>query len=523
MKMPTLLEPREVSAHIPTGDRNIRWIERMCRIPEGKREGEPLILDDFQRTIIKGIYDTPTRLAIISMAEKNAKTALAAVFMLLHLVGPESRPNSRLYSTAQSRDQAALLWSLASRIRGKSPELTQYVTELGAQKMFRCDGRGTIYQALSADTKTKHGLSPVFVVHDELGQVKGPRDEMYEVIEGKMKAHAAPLSIVISTQAATDQDLLSALIDDAKASHDPTTKLFLWEAPIDCDIMDEDAWRLANPGYDNILNQAELRRQAETALRMPALEAGFRNRALNQRVAPADLFVSLELWQKLANAESEAEYWKNPTGPVYGGLDLSKRTDLTALVWVSKDSEGIWHILPELFTPSKNILERSREDRVPYDVWVKEGHLIATPGGTVDYAWVAERLVKRCAEWDVGAVAYDRWRMDILKKEIERIEDAPDIELEPFGQGFKTMGPALDAFEAELVNERIQHDGNPAMTFCAANAVSVKDPTEGRKLDKLKSRGRIDGMVALTMALGLAAMRDDPDNLDSWLKDVVRG
>src|SRR5690606_36349884 len=105
-------------------ERNIWWIERYCRIPEGKLVGQPVKLTPQQKDWLREIYDSPTRRFILSMARKNAKTALAAFLLLLHTVGPEARPNSQLFSAAQSRDQAAILFNLAAKVVRMSPELS---------------------------------------------------------------------------------------------------------------------------------------------------------------------------------------------------------------------------------------------------------------------------------------------------------------------------------------------------------------------------------------------------------------
>ena len=160
------------------GDRNIAWVEAFCRIPEGRFVGQPVKLAPFQRDVIKGIYDTPTRRAIVSFGRKNAKTTLSAFLLLLHLCGPEARANSQLFSAAQSRDQASILFALAAKTVRMSPDLNAVVTVRDTAKQLFCEARGTLYRALSADASTAYGLSPVFIVHDELGQVKGPRSEL---------------------------------------------------------------------------------------------------------------------------------------------------------------------------------------------------------------------------------------------------------------------------------------------------------------------------------------------------------
>jgi phage terminase large subunit-like protein len=433
------------------------------------------------------------------MARKNAKTALSAFLLLLHLVGPEGeeRPNSQLYSAAQSRDQAAILFSLAAKVVRLSPALNQAVVIRDTAKQLFCPSLGTLYRALSAEASTAYGLSPVFVVHDELGQVRGPRSELYEALETASAAQEAPLSIIISTQAPTDADLLSVLIDDAKSGRDERTKLVLYTADESLDPFSDEAIRQANPHFDVFMNQQEVRDQAESARRMPSAENGYRNLILNQRVNLVNPFISREVWESCSGRGGEF------VGEVYLGLDLSVRNDLTALVAVGKDAEGFWSVQPYFFTPLNGLDERSRRDRTPYDLWVKHGWITATPGSTVDYELVANKMLELADEYHVVKVAFDRYRMKELEACLSRM--GRELPLEPFGQGFVSMAPALDALEAELLNGRIRHGGNPVLRMCAANAVVTKDPAGNRKLDKSKATGRIDGLVALVMANGVAS------------------
>lgn len=482
------------------GERNIRWIESHCRIPEGKFVGQSVRLTKKQKQWILSIYDTPTRTFILSMARKNAKTALAAFLLLLHLVGPEARPNSQLYSAAQSRDQAAILFALAAKVVRMSPGLQQFVVIRDTAKQLFCAELGTLYRALSADASTAYGLSPVFTVHDELGQVKGPRSELYDALETASAAQESPLSLIISTQAPTDADLLSILIDDALRGEDPRVKCVLYSAPPELDPFSDEAIRAANPHFDIFMNTEEVRRQAEEARRMPSREASYRNLILNQRVSQHSPFIPRAIWEACGGEVEEAAFHD---GRVWLALDLSARNDLTALAILAK-LDGEWHARVEFFAPLQGLKDRAHRDRAPYDIWEQQGYLTATPGASVDYSVIAERLVSLCDDYQVAGIAFDRWRIDVLKAELQRI--GAELPLQEFGQGFKDMSPALDSLEAEMMNARLRHGGHPILTWCAANAIAVRDPAGNRKLDKAKSTGRIDGMVALAMAFGIASV-----------------
>lgn len=487
--------------------RNISWIEAHCRIPEGKDVGKPVRLREWQRDILRKIYDNPagTRMAIISFAKKNAKTSLSAMLLLLHLAGPESIPNTQLPSTAQSREQAAVLYNLAAKMVRMSPTLSQYVTARDSAKQLFCGERGTLYKALSADAATAHGGSPAFVVHDELGQVRGPVSELFNAVENAMGAHAAPMSIVISTQAPTDADLLSILIDDAKTGRDPRVVLALYTADVGLDPFSHEAIRAANPALGDFLSETEILDQAEKAKALPSQESLYRNYTLNQRVEANDPFMPRAVWEQ-NNAAPNTDFGDRP---VYGGLDLSETTDLTALVLISPDAAGKWDVVPTFWLPGEGIHERSRKDRVPYAEWAKAGLLEMIDGErTVDYDYVARRLRAVCDRWNVRKIAFDRYNFRHLKPCLLRAgfsESEIEEKFAEFGQGFVSMSPALRSLEALALDGKLKHGNHPVLSMCASNAVAKKDDAGNRKLTKSHSRGRIDGMVGLTMSVGAAA------------------
>lgn len=483
------------------GARNVAWIEIHCRVPEGRDVGKPVKLRDWQRRELLRIYDNRagTRRAILSFGRKNGKTAFAAMMLLLNLCGPEARANSQLYSAAQSREQAAILFGLAAKMVRMSPDLASYVIVRDTAKQLFCAELGTLYRALSADATTAYGLSPVFIVHDELGQVRGPKSELYEALETATAAQEAPLSIVISTQAPNDGDLLSILIDDAKAGHDPRTVLSLYSAAEDLDPFSEDAIRAANPAYGDFQNAEEVLAMAEDARRMPSRESEFRNLILNQRVSADAPFIPSSIWS-LNNGVPDADALRKY--PVYVGADLSATQDLTAVVAAALDPDGFWHLFGWYFLPKLGLRNKARADRVPYDLWEQQGLLIATPGRTVDEDFVAAHVATALGSSDVRAFSYDRWQIDRLKKAFERI--GYDRELTEFGQGFKSMSPAVKAVETLALQGRLRHGDDPILKMCIANSRIEADPAGNRKLTKKKALGRIDAAVALCMAIGSA-------------------
>ena len=491
------------------GERVCEFISRYCRVPEGAHVGSPIVLAEFQRKFILAIYDNPTgtRRAYLAIARKNGKSALIACILLAHLVGPEAVLNAQIVSGARSRDQAALVFNLAAKMVQLSPELSKIIRIVPSGKRLIGLTMNTEYKALAAEGTTAHGLSPVLAILDEVGQVKGPQDDFIDAITTAQGAHEKPLLVAISTQAPTDADLFSIWLDDAERSGDPAIVSHVYTAPDGCALDDREAWAKANPALGLFRSLRDVEEQAAQAARMPANENTFRVLTLNQRVNMVAAFVSPGVWKAGNGAPGDFD------GYVYGGLDLSATTDLTALVLTCR-KDGVLHVRPYFWMPQDSVQEAARRDRAPYDVWVREGFVKTTPGRVIDYAHVAKDIGEICAGLNIVRIGFDRWRMDRMQMALDTA--GVTLPLEPHGQGFKDMSPALDALEADLLKECVLHGGHPALAMCAANAVSVCDPAGNRKLDKAKATGRIDGMVALAMAEGVEAMAQEAAPVSPW-------
>jgi phage terminase large subunit-like protein len=499
---------REPADDRVTGADIIAFVEQTCFVPEGKLVGQKLVMQDWQKDLIHLVYDNPygTRRAIFSMGRKNAKTTLSACLLLAHCCGPpaRSKPNSQLFSAAQSRDQAGIIFSLAAKMVRLNPDLARTVTIQETAKSLICRELGTRYRALSAEASTAYGLSPSLIIHDELGQVRGPRSPLYEALETATGAQENPLSIIISTQAPTDADLLSILIDDALAGHDLHTVVKLYTAPTDLDPFDEATIRLANPAFGTFLNAREVMAMAADARRMPAREVEFRNLILNQRIEATNAFVSPAVWKACAVPAGSLDGLM-----VYGGLDLSEVADLTALVLVGWRN-GKWHVHPTFWLPGEGLRERATTDHIPYDLWRERGYLQTTPGKTVSYEFVADYLRGVFRRHNISKIGFDRWNMRHLLPWLLKAgftEPFVKDHFVEFGQGVASMSPALRDLEQLVLEGQLAHGGHPVLNMCVNNTVIVLDDAGNRKPSKKRSVGRIDGLVALTMAIGVAPLR----------------
>lgn len=480
--------------------------------------GQPLRLLPFQREFILAVYDNRsiTRRALLTLGRKNGKTALIATILLAHLVGPEAKQNSQIVSGALSRDQAALVFGLASKMVQLSPRLSGIVRIVPSGKRLIGLPLNVEYRALAAEGKTAHGLSPVLAILDEVGQVEGPQSDFIDAIVTSQGAHTDPLLMVISTQAANDADLLSVWLDDAKRSKDPKIVSHVYAAPPEAGLMDRSGWAAANPALGVFRSLADVEQLATEASRMPSAENTFRNLILNQRCSTFAPFVGRKVWEENGGAQERSLIGAQ----VWCGLDLSAKTDLTSLIVVARHGDT-YSVFPYFWCPSEGVAERAARDRVPYDVWVRDGSLRTTPGKTVDYEAVAADMAEILADCEVRAVAFDRWRMDIFKRDMARI--GVDFPLVEFGQGFKDMSPAIDSLEEMLLNGKLRHDMHPVLTMCAANAAVIRDQAGNRKLDKQRATGRIDGMVALSMAVGVMAKQapETPGDVMSFLRNPI--
>jgi len=490
------------------GERNIAWCEEYLHVPEGKFVGQPLKLPEFMKEDFREIYDNPagTRRAIISRGRKNAKTTEAAMLALLHLCGPEAQanPNGQVYSDAQSRDQAALIFNLAVKMIRLDERLYTACTIKDTNKILQCQILGTSYRALSAEATTAFGLSPSLIIHDELGQVRGPRSTLYEALETATAAQANPLSIIISTQAPNDGDLLSILIDDASAGHDPRTILRFDHAPLTIeDPFCEEAIRAANPGFDIFMNQTEVLSMAEDARRMPARQAEYENLVLNRRIEVNNPFVSAPMWKACGAPVGDLR-----GVDLYGGLDLSAVRDLTAFVLIGLVDRS-WHVLPTFWLPEEGLADKAKRDRVPYDLWRTQGYLETTPGSSIAYEYVATRLFALFSRYTIRKIGFDRWGMKFLRPWLLKAGFSEQQVEEVFvevGQGTFSMTPALRDMEQAIIEKEICHGNHPVLAMCAASAI-VDGTADARKLSKAKSSGRIDGMVALAEAFAVAPLQ----------------
>lgn len=484
-------------------------------VPAGKLVNTPLRLRLFQMNFIRDVYNPrqpdgkrKRRQAVLSVGRRAGKTLLAAILLLLHLVGPFKKPNSTIVSAATTRKQAGIVHRLVSQIIQRNTALLRKLNVVNSSKTVVHREDGSTYTAISADAGSAMGEGLDFVIYDELAQTKGTA--LYDALMTSLGSQQEPLMMVISTQAPTDEHILSELIDyglkvKAGSIDDDTFTVHLYTAEPECSLLDEGEWIKANPTLGDYRDIDEFRTMMRRAEKLPALEASVRNLYLNQRVQAKAPFITQGVWGRGKDEIDERLFYSERK--IGAGLDLSARVDLSALVLAVEDDDGIIHLMPRIWTPNDTLDARAIRDRAPYRAWADRDLMIPVPGEALDYDFLAADIGELSKTINFAKIAYDRWRIDVFRQSLAR--QGLIIPLMSHGQGFKDMAPTLDLFEELCLAGRIRHGNHPVLKWAISNVVVAFDAAHNRKPEKAKSTGRIDPAVAAFMAV--AALKLDTE------------
>lgn len=503
-------------------------------ITKGTNVGKRMRLLPEQLRYVEDVYG-PTgsggrrmiRLAIQSEPKGNGKTGLASGLCLCHLLGPEAEPRGEVYSAAIDRGQAALIYAECEAIVLAVPEFAERVNLTRFQKKIEVlsgVGVGSVYEALSSDARRAHGLAPSLFIYDELAQTRD-RTLLDNLLQGLGKRDEA-LGMIISTQAPDDDHPLSQLIDDGLSGADPTTYVQLISAPMDADPFARETWLRCNPALGRFLSMDEMESAAARAQRLPMYEPSFRNLRLNQRVE-SDVearIVPLTTWQALGIEPRPID--EQIGRKCWGALDLSGKHDLTVITLLFPDDpddpETVYDVYAWFWSPEGQLDARRPAERDLFKTWAREGLLELVPGNVIRFRYVAEKLAQLVDDFDVVSIGFDRWRIDDLKAElgdVDGVDDVDELPLEPYGQGFQDMGPAVDALSELCLTGRLRHGGHPILTASMSAAVTVSDPADNKKIDKRRGNRtgavRVDGAVTLAIASRLATRNSEEDDASS--------
>lgn len=480
-----------------------RWLKHS----KGEWAGRVVELEAWQQFILWVLFgwlrDDGTRrfrTAYQEVARKNGKSTTAAG-VGLYLMVADGEPGAEVYTAATKRDQARITHSEATRMVKASPALRKRVKTF--KDNLHIPNSASKFEPLGKDADTLDGLNVHAAIIDELHA--HPNREMYDILDTATGARRQPMMFMITTAGFDRRSLcwqmheytekvLSGVIEDDSFFG------IIFTLDEGDDWEDERVWSKANPNLGISVKTEDLRRQATRAKGMPAALNAFLRLRLNIWTQAETKWTPAEHWAKCGKAV-DADGLRGRT--CYAGLDLSSTMDITALVLVFPPAvEGDeYRILCRFWVPEDAMRERSKRDRVPYDVWVRQGYITATPGAVIDYDYIFDQVLADAAAFDLQELAYDRWNASQLIADLDKEKITTLIQ---FGQGYGSMNAPMKDLGKLIVEHRLAHGNNPVLTWMADNLVASQDSAGNIKPDKEKSTERIDGMVALIMALDRA-------------------
>lgn len=480
--------------------------------------GQPFVLLDWQHEVLWDVYGTVTeqgyrqyRYAYLEIPKKNGKTELIAKLGLYHLVC--DGPDGQIYCCAAERGQAELVYKAAVATIDQCEDLKEILKVTDSRKEILNTLTGTKMKVLSAEAYSKHGLNPTVVIFDEL-HAQQKRDFWDTMTFGSGAARKEQLIWVITT-AGDDPDRKSIgweiheqaqkIIDGEII--DPSWYAKIYSASENADIYDEALWYQVNPSLGVTIDIDNVRREAIAARNSESSERLFRWLRLNQWISLKRIgWLPLTLWDSTTGKWSKADLVGKKC---YPGLDLSSTIDLTGLALVFPPQEGIedWRVLIEGWIPEDNMKERIARDNVPYDHWVKQGFLHATPGDVVDYDFVEARIVTLSKQYKFLTGGTDPWNSRMLTQRL----DKEGVQFLEVAQNMANMSPAMKEIERLLRSDQLTHEENPLARWCFGNVVTAVDGNENIKPMKNKSKDRIDLTVAWINAMAIAIRQEKPN------------
>lgn len=489
-------------------DRAVAFINSL-KHTKGVWYGKNFELLPWQDKIVRDIFGTlkpngyrQYNTAYVEIPKKQGKSELAAA-IALYLTCGDGEYGAEVYGCAADRQQASIVFDVAVEMINQCPALKKRCKILASQKRIVYLPLKSFYQVLSAESYTKHGLNVHGVIFDELHAQ--PNRALYDVmLTGSGDARKQPLYFLITTAGTDRNSICYEVHNKAKdimkgKRHDPTFYPVIYGIEDDDDWTDEKNWYKANPSLDITVDIDKIRAAFNNAKENPAEENLFRQLRLNQWVKQSIRWMPMDKWS-LCSYPIDKERLKGRI--CYGGLDLSSTTDITAfvLVFPPEDEDGKYEILPFFWLPEETLELRVRRDHVPYDTWKAKGLIMTTEGNVVHYGFIEKFIEELGTQYNIKEIAYDRWGAVQMVQNLEGM----GFTIVPFGQGYKDMSPPTKELMKLVLEKRIAHGGNEVLEWMVDNIFIKTDPAGNIKPDKEKSTEKIDGAIAMIMALDRA-------------------
>ena len=465
---------------------------------KGPLAGQRFEPEDWQLFIMANVIglkhrDTGLRkytYADIYVPRKNGKTFLAAIFAAYFLL-KDGEAGPEVYTAAVDQAQARLCYDASAELIRRSifsEDTKPYQWGMKSPK------NAGVFKPLSKDTKNKDGLNIQAAICDE--RHAWPTTEIYDVIKTGMGARSQPMLLSISTAGVdtsnpyfADIEAYKEILLGIKAKDNHFLLLF---SPDDGDAWDDPStWAKVNPNLGVSLSMDYMRAECEEArLRGGTYQVAFQTKNLNMWVNAPEVWISDDDVQA-NNADFDAHQLRG--AECYVGLDLASKSDISAVcLFFPKFS-----VCRFLFVvPEAKVTEQ--EDRVDYRLWRDQGWLTVTPGKVLDEEWFVDFLLKQLEPYAVRCVAYDPWAMWNIVPKLRKYEN----KLMEYQQSIRYMSVPTKWVETEVLAHRLNFLFNPVIRWMFRNVVTYVDPNANIKLDKGRSRNKIDGVVALVDAVG---------------------
>ena len=499
-------------------ERAVRFIETYLCHTKGQFAGHPFVLREWQRKHVREIFgrlngdgSRQIRQVYWEIPKKNGKSEIAAAIALA-LLYTDREAGAEVYGAAADRDQASIVFNVAAAMVRASSKLSRRSKVIDSSKRIVIPQMGSFYRALSADVAGKHGFNVHGCIFDEVHAQRDRR--LWEVLTfGAGDARLQPLTFAITTAGIPGESPVAEELHDygdqilrGVLPPDPTFYPVLYCAPEKADWTDEEVWRSCNPALGDFLNLESVRAACDRAKRLPSEQNSFRRLRLNQWVKQETRFVVMKAWDACSGIVDLRDL-KDVS--CYAGLDLSTKLDVTALVLVFCDGNSMFHVVPFFWLPADN-LDRPQQETAAYRQWAEQGLLTLTEGNVVDFASVRRKLIdlRDQAGLTIQQIAFDPWNAQQLAQQL--MEDG--FEMIEVPQTYRHLSEPTKELQSAVVDEKLRHGGHPVLRWMA-DCMTVRQDVNGNvrpvKPERLKSSKRIDGMVALIMAMSRAMIDDN--------------